>query len=384
MRLGLDASVIFSSVGGTRVYASQLLSALLVSRPDWTYFLYARNQQQSEELGRLWSHPSVHVVAVHGSPNAWRVQARLPAQLRRDQVDLYHSFGYFLPLAWKGPKVVTIHDLNMYLNWRSWVVPDKFVQWADLALQTPLALRAADRIITDSQFSMASIERLMHVSSQKITVIPLAPDTFFDDPPTPAEREEARALTAGAPCVLFVGLLTPQKNLRMLVQAFAASGLAARKIRLVLAGSDKEDYATTLRATAAASGVAEQLIIPGFVSRPLLRALYHESLCTVLPSLGEGFGLPLVEAMACGTPVLAANRQAIPEVVGDAGCLFEPDDVPALAALLNRLHEESSLREDLIRRGTIRRHGFSWSSTADATIAVYEDVAAGSKPVATR
>ena len=382
MRLGFDASVIFSSVGGTRVYASQLLSALVSSKPNWSYFLYARSRDQSDELSRLWSDSNVRAIAVPGSPNVWRLQARLPAQLRRDAIDLYHSLGFFLPLGWKGAKVVTIHDLNMFVNWRSWVVPNKFVNWADLALQTPLAIRAADRIITDSQFSKSSIERLMHTAPEKTVVIPLAPDPFFDEPPTADEIEEARALTASAPFVLFVGLLTPQKNLRLLIHAFAASDLAGSPTRLVLAGSDKEGYAATLRAAAAASGVAGQLILPGFVSRELLRALYHGAVCVVLPSLGEGFGLPLVEAMACGAPVLAANRQAIPEVVGDAGGLFEPNDVSGLTDLLNRITEDSSFRDGLIRRGTSRRRRFSWTSAAEATIAVYEDVAARFKSAA--
>jgi glycosyltransferase involved in cell wall biosynthesis len=374
LRIGFDASVIYSSAGGTRVYAVQLLSALFELKPDWTYFLYSRSGEQARELGRMWSGTNVKPTVVASAPNAWRTQARLPAQLRRDEVDVYHSLGYFLPLRWAGPKVVTIHDLNIYLSWRNWIRSRRLLNWADMALQTPLSVRAADRIITDSQFSKDSICRLLHVNPDRVDTIPLAPDSFFDLKPAAGEIEEAAALTDRAPFVLYVGVLSPQKNLETLIRAFAASSLPRSGGRLVLAGTDR-GHGPALRAEAAASGVSGQVQLAGFVSKPLLRALYRRALAVVLPSLGEGFGLPLVEAMASGAPVLAANRQSLPEVVGDAGCLFEPDDVIGLAGLLDRLSTDSSFRSELIRRGRDRRQLFSWSSAAAATATIYEEVA---------
>jgi glycosyltransferase involved in cell wall biosynthesis len=374
VRIGFDASVIFSSAGGTRVYATQLLSALLGLKPDWTYFLYSRTAEQARELKRLWPAPNVEAAFVAGRPNALRTQARLPSQLRLDRIDVYHSLGYFLPLGWAGPKVVTIHDLNIYLNWRNWIRSRRLLRWADMALQTPLSARAADRIITDSEFSKDSICRLLHVAPQKVAAIPLAPDPFFDAEPSADEIDEARTLAAGAPFILYVGVLSPQKNLGTLIKAFAASSLPAAGARLLLAGSDS-GHGSALRAEAVASGVSGQVQFPGFVSRPLLRALYHQALVAVLPSVGEGFGLPLVEAMASGAPVLAANRQSLPEVVGDAGCLFEPNDVSGLAGLLNHISTDEAFRADLVRRGRARRQRFSWRSAALATAAIYEEVA---------
>lgn len=373
MRIGYDASVIFSSAGGTRVYATQLLTAMIDLKPDWKYFLYSRSDEQARELKRQWTGPNVEAIWVAGAPNAVRTQTKLPSQLRRDAVDVYHSLGYFLPLGWAGPKVVTVHDLNMYLNWRKWIRAG-LLNWADLAVQTPLAVRAADHIVTDSQFSKDSICRILHVDPDRVAAIPLAPDPFFDEEPAADESGEARALTGGAPFVLFVGVLSPQKNLGMLIKAFAASSLPRAGARLVLAGSDR-GYGAALRAVGAASGVSDQVQLSGFVSRPLLRALYQQALVVVLPSHGEGFGLPLVEAMASGAPILAANRQSIPEVVGDAGCLFEPEDVTALAGLLTRISSDSAFRSELVRRGHTRRRRFSWRLAAEATAAIYEEVA---------
>jgi glycosyltransferase involved in cell wall biosynthesis len=374
LRVGFDASVIFSSAGGTRVYAVQLLTALLDLKPDWTFLLYSRTAQQARDLKQMWTGPNVEATLVSGVPNALRIQARLPAQLRHDAVDVYHSLGYFLPLRWDGPKVVTVHDLNMYLNWPSWFRSRRLLRWADMAVQTPFAVRAADRIITDSEFSKGSICRILRVDPDRVVVIPLAPDAFFDEEPSSTEIEEARATTGGAPFVLYVGVLSPQKNLGMLIKAFAASSLRAAGVRLVLAGSDG-GHGRALRAEAAASGVADRVQLTGFVSKPLLRALYRQALAVVLPSHGEGFGLPLVEAMASGAPVLAANRQSLPEVVGDAGCLFEPDDVSGLADQLSLLLADPAFRRGLVARGRARRQLFSWKSAAEATAGIYEEVA---------
>lgn len=374
MKIGFDASVIFTSKGGTRVYAIQLLTALLALKPDWKFVLYSRTAKQARELKEMFPGPNVEATLVAGTPNALRIQARLPAQLRHDSVDVYHSLGYFLPLRWDGPKVVTIHDLNVYLNWPSWFRSRRLLRWADMAVQTPLAVRAADRIITDSEFSKGSICRILRVEPDRVTVIPLAPDTFFDEEPSADEMEEARAKTGGAPFVLYVGVLSPQKNLGMLINAFAASSLPRGGVRLVLAGSDS-GHASALRAEAAALGMADKVQLTGYVSGSLLRAMYRQALAVVLPSHGEGFGLPLVEAMASGAPVLAANRQSLPEVVGDAGCLFEPDDVGGLAEQLSLLFEDPAFRKGLVARGHARREIFSWTSAAAASAAIYEEVA---------
>ena len=375
LSVGLDASVIFSSVGGTRVYATQLLNSLLEARPSWTFFLYTRNQNQATAIEKQFTGDGVRSISVPGSPNVWRVQARLPRRLRADRIDVYHSLGFFLPLRWPGPKVVTIHDLNMYMNWRSWMRPRTLASWADLVLETPMSAASSDRIVTDSEFSKAAICRLLRVTQEKVVVVPLAPDDFFDQAPSVDDLVAARKLTGVGEFVLSVGVLAPQKNLQTVIRAFGVSGLPA-KAKLVFAGSDRAGYADTLRAVAREGGVEDAVLMPGFVSREILRALYHEALCIVLASHGEGFGLPLVEAMACGAPVIAANRQSLPEVVGDAGVLFEPSDVDALAIALRRMQEEPGFRSELSDRGRRRRTQFSWRSAADATAAIYEELAA--------
>jgi glycosyltransferase involved in cell wall biosynthesis len=376
LTVGLDASVVASSAGGTRVYALQLLRALSELRPNWKFVLYLRNQDEVRQLEDLVTRDNLLTRVVGARPNVWRIHWALPIRLESDQIDIYHSLGFFLPLRWRGPKVVTVHDLNVYFNARNWLRGPTLLAWADLAVQTWLSMRAADRVITDSESSRRQIGSLMHLPEAKIRVIPLAADPFFNGSAGAADRGAARDLGGGRPFVLFVGVLSPQKNILTLLRAFAKSALPGDGTKLILAGSDIDDYGSKLRAVARSLGVDHLVVMPGFVSTHLLRALYQTALCVVLPSHGEGFGLPLVEGIASGTPILAANRQAIPEVLGDAGCLFEPDNLGELVVLLNRLGANPEFRESLARRSRSRAKQYSWRRTAEATAEVYEEVAA--------
>jgi glycosyltransferase involved in cell wall biosynthesis len=376
LTVGIDASVIASGAGGTRVYALQLLKHLIDRRKEWTFVLYLRGRVDDEQFDSLTGALNVQTRTVNAGPNAWRVQVALPSRLQADGIDLYHSLGFFLPVRWKGPKVVTIHDLNMFANVRNWWRGPTMVSWLDLSLQTPISIRVADHIVTDSESSRNQILRMMRVPAERITVIPLAADPFFGETPSLSELAEATALVSGQPFVLCVGILSPQKNLLTLVQAFAKSNLPAVGVRLLIAGSDRENYGSTIRRQAKSLGVEAAVDLPGFISTAMLRALYRRALCLVLPSHGEGFGLPLVEAMASGTPILAANRQAIPEVLGEAGRLFEPRDVDTLSGLLNSVATNARFRDDLARRSRLGHARFSWEKTADATAEVYEHVMA--------
>ena len=376
LTVGLDASVVASSVGGTRVYALQLLNELVALRANWTFFLYLRAESEMKELGQLAQAENVRARVVSGRPNAWRIQMVLPSHLERDRVDVFHSLGFFAPIRWRGIKIITVHDLNFMVTSRNWLRGPTLFRWLDLRLQAVASIRNADTVITDSDSSREQITRLLGIPRDRVRVILLAADPFFSQSPGEEDLAGARALASGKPFVLFVGILSPQKNLLTLVDAYARSRLPAAGVRLVLAGSDQERYATTIRDAARAAGVAETVDLPGFVSRPMLRALYRSAMCVVLPSHGEGFGLPLVEGMASGTPILAANRQAIPEVLGNSGVLFEPDDPAGIAALLDRIAEDAVFREELARRSSEGRQRFSWRRTAEETAAVYESAVA--------
>lgn len=374
MRVGFDASVASGESGGTGTYATQLLNALVPMHPDWTFYLYFRNLADANPLLTRPAGENVVRVPVPGRLNLTRVQLSLPGQLVRDGIDLYHSPGYFLPLRWRGPKIVTIHDLNVYLQLRSWLRKGKLSSWADLSLQTPLSARMARRIIVDSTSAKNDVMRLLRVRADRVRVIPLAPDPYFDQAAASDDLAAAQQISGGKPFVLFVGVLSPQKNLEGLVQAFARSGIWRDGVALVIAGGDHEGYARELRAAAARERVAAAVRLPGYVPRSTLRGLYASTTCLVLPSHGEGFGLPMVEAMASGAPILAANRQALPEVLDGGGQLFDPNRLDDLCRLLRRVYEDPAFQSELRQLAKTRRRDFSWEKTAQATAEVYDEV----------
>src|SRR2546423_7789199 len=197
MRIGFDASVASGQPGRTGTYAAQLLNALICQRPDWSFVLYFRRADQPNPLLTLpEGATNVERITVPGSPNTWRVQVALPRRLQRDGIDVYHSPGPFLPLRWHGPKVVTIHDLNIYLNVRNWLRPKTFLAWADLALEIPFSARVARRVITASEGASKDLRRILRVRHDAIRVIPDAPDPVFDATPAAAERAAVSEITA--------------------------------------------------------------------------------------------------------------------------------------------------------------------------------------------
>ena len=374
MRIGFDASVADGQPGGTGTYAVQLLNALVPLRPQWTFVLYFRQMRDSNPLLTAPLGENIVRVRVPGRTNLSRMQVAMPGQLIHDQIDVYHSPGYFLPLRWRGPKIVTIHDLNIYVQARNWLRMGKLRSWLDLSLQTPLSARVARRVIVDSASAQRDVIRLLRVAARRVRVIPLAPDTYFDEAPSEREKGTASAITLGRPFILFVGVLSPQKNLEGLVRAFAASSVWRDGVNLVIAGADHEGYGRQLRAVARRERVETSVQFPGYVSRATLRGLYAAAMCLVLPSHGEGFGLPMVEAMACGAPILAADRQALPEVLDGGGQLFDPSDMDDLSRLLRRVSDDGAFRADLQERARARRRDFSWNATARETADVYEEV----------
>jgi alpha-1,3-rhamnosyl/mannosyltransferase len=263
------------------------------------------------------------------------------------------------------PAVVTVHDL-IHLRFPEHRTA---LEIAYARRTVARALRSAARTLTVSEATRRELaERFGHAGARAV-VVPNAVDERFRAEPPPAALAAAMERLGLAPgYLLFVGNPKPHKNLPALLAAYAE--LAARRSDLpplLLAGGERDD--------APAGGVRRI----GVVAEGDLPALYRGARALVLPSLWEGFGLPALEAMASGTPVVAAARGALPELVGDAGLLFDPDDATALPAALARIVDDAALRAELARRGRERAAGYSWRETARATLAVYRDVLAGAR-----
>jgi glycosyltransferase involved in cell wall biosynthesis len=310
----------------------------------------------------------------HITGDLWLL-AYAPLRLRRLRADVYHGPAVFLPFIKLGYRtVVTIHDLVSFLFPET--VPRKYSLY--MRLMTRMAARSADRIIAVSRATRDDLTGLLAVPAAKISVIHEAVGPEFAAPVAPEARAAvARRYGLRSPYCLFVGNLEPRKNLARLIEAFAR--LTARRTgrdgpQLVLAGTRGWLYGGIFRAVEA-HGLRDDIVFTGYVPPADLPALYAGAACFVFPSLYEGFGLPVLEAMATGIPVVAARAGAIPEVAGDAALLVDARRSGELADAIASLLADAPLRAELAARGRERARHFTWESVARATLAVYESAA---------
>ena len=286
---------------------------------------------------------------------------------RRYRLDLIHAPVNVAPLVTGAARVVTIHDLA-FLHY-----PEQYpgAKQRYLRLMTRLSVRRAARVIAVSEATRQDVIRLYGARPEKVVTVPNG--VSGDYLPLPVEQVEAFRAAQSLPerFILFVGTLQPRKNLETLLRAYAQ---VADEIgwELVVVGAAGWSYAPIFE-TARSLGLAERVRFAGYVAGEDLPLWYNAAGMFVYPAFYEGFGLPLLEAMACGTPVIAADTSSLPEVVGDAGLLVDPHDAGALAQAIRRLAGSETLRDDLGKRGQQRASAYSWRRTAEETLVVYRD-----------
>ena len=291
-----------------------------------------------------------------------------PFALRKEDVDLLHALAFVTPLLSPCPAVVTIYDLSFLLY------PESFKRFKRfyLGLFTRLSAKRARRIIAISQSTKRDVVRLLGVSPEKVEVIYCGIDEAFR--PLAEDQVAAFRSKRGLPerFVLFVGTIEPRKNVTRLIEAFA--NLHPRQLadlKLVIGGAKGWFYQDVF-ARVEELGLEGQVMFPGYIPVSELPLWYNAAELFVYPSLYEGFGLPPLEAMACGTPVVTANTSSLPEVVGEAGLTVDPLDVEGLAEAMRRALEDEILWRDMRERGLQRAKDFSWTKMAQETVQVYQ------------
>ncbi|MFQ5830305.1 MAG: glycosyltransferase family 4 protein [Candidatus Methylomirabilia bacterium] len=298
----------------------------------------------------------------------WWDQVSLPRQLARDRVAVFLSPYYKCPLLAPCPVVLTIHDL-FFIHYPGQRRP--FYDLAMTALARLYAFRARI-IIADSEHSKRSIVDRLGVSPAKVIVIPVALGAEFK--PEALTDAVRRRYGIASAYILYLGNFKPHKNLPRLLRAYARLPHPLRATyQLVLAGGDR-NHQPALGSLARSLGVADRVLFPGQIEDRDLAALYSECALFVLPSLEEGFGLPALEAMACGAPVVASGRATLPEVVGEAALLVDPEDEAAITTAMSQVLTAGEIRENLRRRGLDRAHEFSPERTTGRLLALLREV----------
>ena len=366
MRVGIDAHAAEGGPSGNGSYIRGLLPALARLDDDVEYVAYALDPGHPF-YGDFHAHPRVTVRRLWPRPALVRIPLALAAASRRDRLDALHV-QYVGPPCHRGSLVVTIHDLA-FLR-----IPRAFprLQSLRLRLQVRANARRASVVITDSEHSKRDLVTAYGIDEGRIHVIPLAADPRLTRVRDPATLEAiTRKFGITHRYVLSVGRLNARKNLVGLVRAFERVGPGlAEPAQLVIAGP-RDFGADALDRAIAASTCASDVLRVGAVSADDLPALLSGATAFAYPSLFEGFGLPPLEAMACGTPVICSNTGSLPEVVGDAALTFDPSAVDDIASALRRVLTDATVRADLAARGSARAARFSWRTTAELTLGAY-------------
>ncbi|HEV2060719.1 MAG TPA: glycosyltransferase family 1 protein [Solirubrobacteraceae bacterium] len=369
MHVGLNlVFLVPGEQGGMEVYARELLRALPAERPDLRITAFVNREARA--AGGEWEEFAdvVEVPVFARSRVQWvrGEQQHLPGLARRAGIDVLHSLASTAPARGPFRRVVTIHDL-LYR-----VVPEAHFGVLGLGMRVliPTAAHRSHRVIVDSQSTRADVRRYLHVAERKIDVVPLGVGTMSAGDPEAASVLRERHALGGRQVALSVSAKRPHKNLVRLLEALAAIPAERRPV-LVIPGYPTP-YEATLRERAEQLGVMGDLRLLDWVSGPELEGLYALADVFVFPSLYEGFGLPVLEAMRRGVPVACSDRSSLPEVAGDAALLFDPSDARAMTHAIERVLGDPGQAARLREAGRAQAARFTWAATARATAESYE------------
>jgi glycosyltransferase involved in cell wall biosynthesis len=374
MRVALNlVFLVPGETGGMEVYARELLPRLATI--DGLDPIAIVNEVAAREGDAPWSAggPVRSVTAPVDARDrkqwVWGEQRHVPRLARELSADLVHSLASTGPARMAGgpPRVTTVHDLHYA------VAPDAHfgLRGLGMRLLVPAAVKASRRVIADSQATKDDVVRLIGFPAERIDVVQLA--TTLPPPGAPATPEaelRARLELGERPIVLSLAAKRPHKNVEGLIDALA--GIPAERRPLLVVPGYATEHEAALRERAAAAGVSAEVRFPGWLPQADVEGLWRAATTHVFPSFYEGFGLPVLEAMARGVPGACADRASLPEVAGDAALLFDPSDPAAIRNALERLLGDAPLRERLRTAGLERAAQFSWERCAAETAAAYE------------
>jgi len=372
VRVGLNlVFLVPGETGGMETYARELIPRL-AEMPDIRLTAFVNRETREMPAGPWFDVPSVTVPVRARNRVGWVLgeQAHLPRLAAAAGCDLVHSLASTAPLRGRFKRVTTIHDLNYKL------VPEAHFGLLRLGMGVlvPASARRSHRILVDAGSTADDLERHLGIARAKIDVVPLGVGAHPRAEPTAEAILRERLDLGDRPILLSTSAKRPHKNLMRLLDAHARLDPAARPI-LVVPG-----YATPHEAALAARarelGISEAVRMPGWLSQADVDGLYAAARAFVFPSLYEGFGLPVLEAMRRGVPVACSDRSTLPEVAGDGALLFDPDDTAAIQQAVERLLGDDALRSRLASAGPAQAARFTWEATAQATATAYRRVLA--------
>jgi len=377
--IGIDATAALTQGGGIGRYTRELVHALVAAAPDNRYTLFSARPPATLPVPD--SLPVAPHVVHRPAPlderwlyRLWyRARIPLPVQTFTGRLDLFHSPDFVLPPVGGGiPTLLTVHDLS-FVHYPD-TFPARLVAY--LSRVVPHSVARASHILADSEATRRDLAALWNVPADKMTVLYSGVNARFHPVTDAAALAAVRARygLGERPIVLAVGTVQPRKNYTLLVRAFRAVA-ATQPHALVIVGG-RGWLTEGLAAEIARQGLGERVVMPGFVDDADLPALYSAAALFVFPSLYEGFGLPLLEAMACGVPVISSDASSLPEVAATGGApaalLLSPEDEAGWSAAMLRLLADAAARQRLIAAGAVQAARFTWPAAARQLAGLYD------------
>lgn len=364
MRIGIDAQMLCGTITGIGRYTSEIIRKLVHS--DSEFFLYAPKPPATDE----WAAANVTVRSSDFKSRIGKIlwsQTQLPYYAGKDHLDIFWGPTHRLPrlLSNKIARVVTIHDLV----WKHAGETMRPLNQLTERVLMPDAIRLADRILADSHSTADAIISEFPWAQDRVRVVHLGATSL----PQPKGIEVLDALGIDRSYFLFVGTLEPRKNLRRLLEAYASLDPIVRKQTLLVIAGGKgwgnEDMVSLVHSL----DLTDSVRLMGYVNEEQLATLYAHARFLAMPSLYEGFGLPLVEAMSFGVPVLTSSCSSLPEVAGDAGMLVDPYNTNSIATGLLQMLKDDEFRNELAARSRLNASRFSWEKAAKETMAIFHE-----------
>jgi len=370
-RIGIDATALPPQPAGAGIYTINLIRSLAALNPDFELYVFA--QQSSRRLIELENSGSINWVLLPDKSPPHRLvweQTGLPGLVRKTGLDLLHSPHYTRPVSLGCASVVTFHDMTFFLYPRY----HTFFKRIYFPAAMRKSARSADALIAVSENTKADIIQHLGISASKIHIIYHGVDDRFkpiSDKNFLNTISQKYNLPAGF--ILYVGVVEPRKNLVSLLSAFHELNKNNNNLILVIAGQPGWGY-NEVKKIVAGYNLKDSVILAGFIPPEDLPAIYNLAKIFVYPSIYEGFGLPVLEALACGTPTITTRVSSLPEITGDAGILVPPGDDEALRMALQTLLEDEKEQNRLSKMGPQRAVRFRWNRTAQETLDVYKQV----------
>lgn len=365
MRVGFDAGPMRASYSGIGQYVRCLFPALFTCAQDIEWVAYASSSGSSQTFP-LHFPPHVSVKCSKSSWGFGRMEKDRPP------LDIFHGTNFKAPDYGQLHTILTIHDvwLPRHPEYSKKLFGQALSSW-----KLGHRARHVSRVVAVSQFSSREIQEMFHLSPDRIAVIyhGPSPDMFPEPDDEKFQEVRARLHIPSRPFVLFVGGAEPRKNHTVVFNAFARSPRLATSLSLVVIG-EIQSRGASLTETARELGIMDSVCCPGYVSSEDLRILYSHAEGFVFPSLYEGFGIPLLDAMACGAPIITGTGSALPEVAGDAALYVDPHDPEQLGMEIERLVSDRELQTQLRTKGFERVKQFTWERAAQDTLNLYKDV----------